>query len=99
MVDQFSREALFAQAARFRTHPGFQQGKRRHTDIGLEVVEGEPVVAKLVCQTGRYATMLLIMSLAVSRAQRQRAERQLADRLRTETLLADLSALFDGDAR
>jgi hypothetical protein len=63
MVDQFSRDALFAQAARFRTQPGFQQGKRRHTDIGLEVVEGEPVVAKLVCQTGRYATMLLIMSL------------------------------------
>ncbi len=37
---------------------------------------------------------LLIVSLAVSRAQRQRAERQLAQQLRIETLLADLSARF-----
>jgi PAS domain S-box-containing protein len=37
---------------------------------------------------------LLIMSLFVSRADRQRVERQLAQQLRIETLVADLSARF-----
>jgi PAS domain S-box-containing protein len=37
---------------------------------------------------------LLILSLAVSRSQRQRAERRLAEQLRIETLVADLSARF-----
>ena len=37
---------------------------------------------------------LLIVSLGVSRAQRQRAERQIAQQLRIETLLAELSARF-----
>ena len=37
---------------------------------------------------------LLIVSLAVSRAQRRRVERQLAEQLRIESLVADLSARF-----
>jgi PAS domain S-box-containing protein len=40
------------------------------------------------------AQALLIVSLVVNRAQRQQAERKLAEQLRIETLLAELSARF-----
>lgn len=63
MVDQFSREALYADAEAIRAHPDFPLAKRRHTDTGLAVADGHPVVAKLICQTSRYVTMLLILSL------------------------------------
>ena len=63
MVDQFSRAALFADADVIRSHPNFPVAKRRHTDTGLEVADGNPMVAKLICQTGRYATMAMILSL------------------------------------
>lgn len=63
MVETFSREALFADAAAIEAHPDFLLARRRHTDMGLAVVDGHPVVAKLICQTSRYVTMLLIMSL------------------------------------
>lgn len=62
MID-FSRDALFADAASIRSHPNFASAKRRHTDTGLVVADGNPMVAKLICQTGRYATMALILSL------------------------------------
>lgn len=63
MVDHFSRAALFAEADAIRGHPNFAVAKRRHTDTGLEVADGNPVVAKLICQTGRYATMAMILCL------------------------------------
>jgi hypothetical protein len=63
MSDQFSREALRADAAAILAHPNFAAARRRHTDTGLAVADGEPVVAKLICQTSRYATMALILSL------------------------------------
>jgi hypothetical protein len=63
MVDHFSRAALFADADVIRSHPKFPAARRRHTDAGLEVADGNPMVAKLICQTGRYATMALILSL------------------------------------
>lgn len=62
MID-FSRDALFADAASIRSHPNFAAAKRRHTDTGLEVADGNPTVAKLICQTGRYATMAIVLSL------------------------------------
>lgn len=63
MNNEFNREALFADAASIRVHPEFRKAMRRHTDIGLTVAEGHPVVAKLICQTSRYATMALILCL------------------------------------
>lgn len=62
MPDSFSRDALYADAADILAHPNFPAARRRHTDTGLAVVDGEPVVAKLICQTSRYATMALILS-------------------------------------
>lgn len=63
MVDHFSRAALFADADAIRAHPNFPVAKRRHTDTGLEVADGNAMVAKLICQTGRYATMAIVLSL------------------------------------
>lgn len=63
MTDSFSRDALYADAAQILSHPNFQKARQRHTDTGLAVADGEPVVAKLICQTSRYATMALILSL------------------------------------
>lgn len=63
MVDHFSRAALFADADAIRAHPNFPVAKRRHTDTGLAVADGNPMVAKLICQTGRYATMAIVLSL------------------------------------
>ncbi len=63
MVDQFSRASLYADAASIRSHPNFAAARRRHTDTGLAVADGQPVVAKLICQTSRYVTMVLILSL------------------------------------
>jgi len=63
MVNHFSRSALFADAYAIRSHPSYAAARRRHTDTGLEVADGNPMVAKLICQTGRYATMAMILSL------------------------------------
>ncbi|MBX3494343.1 MAG: hypothetical protein KF899_15360 [Parvibaculum sp.] len=63
MSVEFNREALFADAASIRVHPEFRLAMRRHTDIGLTVADGHPLVAKLICQTSRYATMALILCL------------------------------------
>ncbi|MEQ8266232.1 MAG: hypothetical protein RH982_03480 [Parvibaculum sp.] len=63
MNNEFNREALFADAESIRVHPDFPLAMRRHTDTGLTVAEGHPVVAKLICQTSRYATMALILCL------------------------------------
>ncbi len=63
MTDNFSRDALYAQAAIIRAHPDFPKAKARHTHVGLDVVDGKPVIAKLACQTSRYATLALILCL------------------------------------
>jgi hypothetical protein len=61
MTDSFSREALYAHAAQIAAHPGFAAAKARHTHVGLDVVDGKPVVAKLACQISRYATLAMIL--------------------------------------
>ena len=63
MSVEFNRDELFADAASIRLHPEFRLAMRRHTDIGLTVADGNPLVAKLICQTSRYATMALILCL------------------------------------
>jgi len=50
--------------------------------------------AVIVASFALVVQALLIVSLVVNRGQRQRVERQLAEQLRIETLLADLSARF-----
>jgi hypothetical protein len=62
MVEHFSRQDLLADAASILAHPGYAEARRRYTDTGLTVVDGHPLVAKVICQTSRYATMLLILS-------------------------------------
>lgn len=61
MTDSFSREALYAHAAQIAAHTGFAAAKARHTHVGLDVVDGKPVVAKLACQISRYATLAMIL--------------------------------------
>ncbi|WP_395813344.1 hypothetical protein [Devosia sp.] len=61
MTIDFSREALYAHADRIRVHPGFAAAKARHSHVGLDVVDGKPVAAKLTCQISRYATLLMIL--------------------------------------
>lgn len=63
MIEGFRRDALYAHAAAMRMHPDFPKAKSRHTHVGLDVVDGKPVVAKLACQISRYATLAMILCL------------------------------------
>lgn len=63
---RFSKTALMAEAEAIARHPAFLKAVERWGDPSLDVFDGHPRDAKLICQTARYVTLFFILHLHAS---------------------------------